>query len=272
MTPLLLSPLDLAIAALLLVGSACLSVWLSLGVQRPLLVSAARMVVQLLLVGLILQKVLATASPWLTALVVLAMMGAASHAVGTRQRQGLRGPWMLGLSTAVVSVTTLAVTLLALQTALRPEPWYDARLAIPLAGIVLGGVMNAASLALNDLFHAVRRERTAIEARLALGASRREAFQGVVRRAVLTGIMPHVNQMTAAGIITLPGIMTGQVLAGMDPMEAAKYQILLMCLLGAGSLLAAVGATSLAVRRLSDTRDRLRLDRLRDPARTGRRP
>ena len=76
-------------------------------------------------------------------------------------------------------------------------------------------------------------------------------------------MLPIINQMSAAGVVTLPGIMTGQILAGMDPVEAVKYQILLMFLLSGGSGLAAVSIAYLAAWRLTDSRQRLRLDRLR---------
>jgi len=123
--------------------------------------------------------------------------------------------------------------------------------------------MNSASVGLNHVFATVSRERNAIEAQLALGADRFSAFRDIIRRAVRAGLLPLMNQMAAAGIITMPGIMTGQVLAGMDPLAAAKYQILLMFLLAGGGFLATIGAVYLAVSRLSDERDRLRLDRLR---------
>jgi len=84
----------------------------------------------------------------------------------------------------------------------------------------------------------------------------------LIRVSVRRGLLPTINQMAAAGIITLPGIMTGQILAGMDPLEAAKYQILLMFLLSGGSGLAAVAVVYLAAWRLTDDRQRLRLDRL----------
>jgi putative ABC transport system permease protein len=84
-----------------------------------------------------------------------------------------------------------------------------------------------------------------------------------VRQAIRRGLMPIVNQMSAAGVITLPGIMTGQILAGLDPLEAVKYQILLMFLLAGASGLSAAIIAYLALRRLSDDRQRLRLDRLR---------
>ena len=127
---------------------------------------------------------------------------------------------------------------------------------------MLGNVLNGASLALDSLLGGVVRERAAIEARLALGDTYRQAMRPLIRDAVRRALLPIVNQMSAAGIITLPGIMTGQILAGMDPVEAVKYQILLMFLLSGGSGLAAVAVVYLAARRLTDSRQRLRIDRL----------
>ena len=110
---------------------------------------------------------------------------------------------------------------------------------------------------------APQKERAAIEAQLALGASFRQATAPLVRQAIRRGLLPIVNQMSAAGVITLPGIMTGQILAGLDPVEAVKYQILLMFLLAGASGLTAVVVTFGALRRLGDERHRLRLDRLK---------
>ncbi|WP_069862916.1 ABC transporter permease [Pseudomonas citronellolis] len=263
MTPLQLGLPELALAALLIVAAAGLSWALRLGLQRTLLVCAVRLVVQLVLVGLFLRQVFALSSPWLTAGVVLAMLAAASFEVGSRQRRRLAGFWHLGIGGSSVGIATLGIALFALAGSLRPQPWYDARHAIPLVGIILGTAMNAASLALNQVFASVTRERAAIEARLALGADRYTALGPVLRRALYTGLIPTLNQMAAAGIITLPGIMTGQILAGMDPLDAARYQILLMFLLVGAGFAAALGAVYLSAWRLTDERDRLRLDRLR---------
>jgi putative ABC transport system permease protein len=100
---------------------------------------------------------------------------------------------------------------------------------------VLGNVLNGGSLALDSLLGGVMRERSAIEAQLALGASFDQAMRGLIRGSVRRALLPIINQMSAAGVVTLPGIMTGQILAGMDPLEAAKYQILLIFLLSGGS-------------------------------------
>jgi putative ABC transport system permease protein len=266
MNALPVTPFDLALAAVLVLACAGLSLLLSLGIQRTLLWSAVRMVVQLLLVGLVLRTVFTLSSPWLTGLIAAAMIAAAAREVGSRQERRFAGRWHYAIGGVSVAVPTIAVTVLALTTTLRPEPWYDARHAIPLAGIILGNVLNGASLALNGIFTAVWRERAAIDARLALGDDRYAAFGGIVRQAVRGGLIPSMNQMAAAGIITLPGIMTGQILAGMDPLLAARYQILLMFLLVTGSFLGVAGAALLAIWRLTDERDRLRLDRLQKNA------
>lgn len=262
MNPILLTTSDLVLASLLIVAGAGLSLAMSLGVHRTLLVAALRMVIQLLLVGLILRAVFAIASPWLTLGLVVAMIFAAAREAGSRQDRRLDVRWQFVVGLATVSVPTIVITVLALVTALRPSPWYDARHAIPLAGIILGNAMNAASLTLQTVFNAAWYQRQAIDARLALGADRQTAFRPILRQAVRSGILPTINTMSAAGIITLPGIMTGQILAGMDPIEAARYQILLMFLLSGGSILAVVLAAWLGLSRLTDARHRLRLDRL----------
>ncbi len=262
MTPIILHAQDLAIAAVLVVLDGAPSIVLGVGLHRRLAIAAARMVLQLLLVGVILRSVFAIASPALTLAVIVAMVVIAGREVATRPEQRLTrfGNYVIG--GAGVAVATFLTSILALTTALRPHPWYDAHYAIPLAGIVLGNVLNAASLALDSLLGGVVRERAAIEARLALGATMRTAMGRLVREAMRRALLPIVNQMSAAGIVTLPGIMTGQILAGMDPMQAVKYQILLMFLLSGGSGLAAVAVALLAARRLTDPRQRLRLARL----------
>lgn len=253
--------IDLAIGAALVLLNAALSLLLNLGIARELLVAGVRVVVQLLLVGLVLRTVFELASPLAVAAVILAMVGAASYEILSRQQRRLSGPWGIGIGTGTVMLATLFVTTFGLA-ALRPDPWFAPQVLIPLVGIVLGSVMNGVSISLNAFNTGIVRERAAIEARLALGASRHNAFRQIQRAALRSGMIPIINQMSAAGIITLPGMMTGQILAGMAPLEAAKYQILVLFLLAGGAGLGALAATWLAVRRVTDRRDRLRLDRL----------
>jgi putative ABC transport system permease protein len=261
-TPILLSPGDIAIAAVLILVDGVLSVALRLDLHWQLLIAAGRMAAQLVLVGFILRVVFAIGSPWITLAVVVTMAAIAGREVAARPEQRLRHFGNYAVGSIAVAMATLLTALLALTTAIRPHPWYDPHYAIPLVGIVLGSVLNGGSLALDSLLGGVVRERSAIEAQLALGVSYMRAMRGLIRTSVRRGLLPTINQMAAAGIITLPGIMTGQILAGMDPLEAAKYQILLMFLLSGGSGLAAVAVVYLAAWRLTDDRQRLRLDRL----------
>jgi putative ABC transport system permease protein len=154
------------------------------------------------------------------------------------------------------------VTVFALTTQVRPDPWYDPRYLLPLLGMVLGNTMTGISLGLHTLTGGVVSGRAAIEARLALGADRREALLPVVRAALKNAMMPIINAMTATGLVSLPGMMTGQILAGVPPVEAVKYQILIMFLIAGGTGLGALSAVIVAAWRLTDGRHRLRLDRL----------
>jgi putative ABC transport system permease protein len=190
------------------------------------------------------------------------MAAVAAREIATRPERKFRGLAGLGLSAGAVAIATAVTAGVALTTAIRPHPWYDPRYAVALVGIILGSVLNAGSLSLDSLLSAVGRERAAIEAQLALGAGFHTAAAPLLREAVRRGLLPTVNQMSAAGVITLPGIMTGQILAGLDPLEAVKYQILLMFLLAGASGLAALAIAYAAIRRLTDDRQRLRLDRL----------
>ncbi len=257
-----LSPLDVALAALLMLVDVAASMLLRLGLQRPVLWAATRMVVQLLLVGLLLRVVFNASSPAVTAAIALVMVLAAAREVAVRPLQRLQGGGNYRIGGAVVALSSMAAVLLALLTAIRPEPWYDPRYAVPLLGIVLGSVLNAASLGLDGFLAGVVAQRAAIEARLALGQTRGEALGDLVRGSIRRGMIPVINQMSAAGIITLPGTMTGQLLAGMDPLEAVKYQILLLFLLTGAGGLAVAGAVYLAAHAVTDERHRLRVDRL----------
>ena len=261
----LLSWWDLAATSLLLLVNGGLSVAMALRLERTLFVAAARMVVQLTLVGLVLKQIFALQSPWLTLGVALVMVAAAGHEIMGRQDRTLRGGWTYGLGTGSMAFAAALVMVMALTTAVRPDPWYDPRYAIPLLGMVLGNTMSGVSLAFNTLSNAAVRERAAIEARLALGCSRWEAMRTQQRLALRTGMMPIINGMSATGLVSLPGLMTGQILGGVDPAEAVKYQILIMFLIAGSTGLGVLLATFGAVHRLTDARDRLRLDRLNAP-------
>lgn len=257
-----LHPLDLVLASVLLLANAGVSIAFNLGLERNMAVAAARMVVQLLLAGLVLKFVFAQSSGWLTALVGLVMVLAAGWESVSRQERRLAGWQSWGLGTGTLLVVGTLATLFAVAGVIHPEPWSAPRYVLPLLGMVLGNALTGVALALDAVTSTAARERPAIEARLALGATRMEAMSDVTRRALRTGMMPILNAMAATGVVSLPGMMTGQILAGLDPLEAAKYQIMIMFVLAGATAMAVVLATVGGVMLLTDPRHRLRLDRL----------
>jgi putative ABC transport system permease protein len=249
------------------VALAALSWAMHLGLGSRMLVSAARTVVQLLLLGLVLEYLFAHASLWLVAGISAVMVLIAGHEVMARQQRAFRGWWGYGLGTLSMFISAFAITLYALHAVVQPAPWFAPQYAIPLLGMMLGNTMNGVALTLERLTQSAWQQQAVIEARLLLGQEPREAMADILRESVRTGLIPVVNAMAAAGIISIPGMMTGQVLAGNAPINAAMYQILIMFMIAAGTGFAAVAASWLGARRLFDERQRLRLDRLRAPRR-----
>ncbi len=254
---------DIALAALLLVVNGALSIRLKLGLERQLLIASVRMVVQLFMVGLVLKALFAIVSPWLTGLVVLVMVSFAGYEVYARQDRHLSGIWSWGLGAVSIALAAVFVTAVALGSAIQPDPWYHPQYAIPLLGMLLGNTLTGVALGLERLFSAVVRERVAIEARLLLGATSREALHNCIVEAMRAGMIPIINAMAATGLVALPGMMTGQILAGVEPIEAVKYQLLVMFLIAGGTAMGLGFAVLGGAHLLSDGRHRLRLDRLR---------
>ncbi|MGH6663177.1 MAG: ABC transporter permease [Rhodospirillales bacterium] len=257
-----LSYVDIGLAAVLLFINAALSLALRLGLARRLLVAGARMVVQLTLIGLVLKALFELASPTFTALAALIMVLFAGREAMARQERRFTGFWTYGIGTGSMMAAGIIVTVFGLTTQISPDPWYDPRYAIPVLGMILGNTMNGVSLGLDRLVSGAVVQRAAIEAQLMLGATVTQAMRGVTRESMRAGLIPTINGMAAAGLVSLPGMMTGQILAGVEPVEAVKYQILIMFLIGGGTGLGLLAAVLLGARRLTDSRHRLRLDRL----------
>lgn len=253
---------DLVIASLLVLLNAALSFAFHLGLERQYLIAAARMIVQLSLMGLVLKTLFSLVSPLWTGLAALAMVLFAGREIMARQERPLAGLWSYGLGTGCMLFAAFLVTLFALTTQVRPDPWYDPRYALPLLGMILGNTMTGISLGLHTLFTGLVRDRNAVEAQLMLGATRWQALLPVTRTALRAALMPVINSMAAIGLVSLPGMMTGQILAGAEPVEAVKYQMLIMFLIAGGTGLGALSAVFGGVYRLTDHRHRLRLDRL----------
>ncbi len=251
---------QLALAALLVLANAGASLALQLGLGRQLLVASIRAVVQLLLLGLVLDVVFSADGAVAVVLLMLAMAIVAG--VEAVRRTSHRAPGLFGASIGVVTAVGMAITFYGTVGVLGIETWHDPRYVIPILGMILGNTLNGISLGLETVLSGFVEQRARVELLLSFGATRREASRDVVRRAVRTGMIPILNSMAVSGLVSIPGMMTGQMLAGASPLIAARYQIFILFCIASGVALGTVGVVLLATRLLFDERDRLRLDRL----------
>ncbi|MEC9367979.1 MAG: iron export ABC transporter permease subunit FetB [Pseudomonadota bacterium] len=253
---------DLLLASLLILINGAISVGFRLGLERSLFFATLRMSVQLGAIGFVLKFIFAQTSPLWTLALALVMIAVAGREAVARQESRFKGWWTYGLGTGTLLFVGTVGTVFAAYALIGPDPWYAPRYVIPILGMVLGNTLTGISLGMDTLTASARRERTAIEARIAQGAPRFEALSDILRRALRTGLMPIINAMAASGIVSLPGMMTGQILSGIDPVEAAKYQLMIMFLIAGATGLGVFLAILTSARLLTDDRHRLRLDRL----------
>jgi putative ABC transport system permease protein len=262
----ILSVVDLVIAATLVLLLALLSLRMHPDLGRQLVFSALRTAIQLSLIGLVLKVLFANASLLWVTLMAGVMLLIAGREVMVRQERRFRGIWGYAVGTFSMFVSSFVVTIFALTVILGDDPWYTPQYAIPLLGMLLGNTMNGISIAMDRLTQTAWEQARTIEARLMLGECADEAIADIRRQAIRSGMIPIINAMAAAGVISLPGMMTGQILAGAAPLDAVKYQILIMFLIAAGTGLGTLAAVAVGSRHLFDARQRLCLDRLHQRA------
>ncbi|SVB04134.1 uncharacterized protein METZ01_LOCUS156988 [marine metagenome] len=182
-----------------------------------------RMLVQLLLIGYVLTYIFETDEPVLVVLVVVFMIAMSSWiALRPLTDRGIKPYTIVAIA---IGVSGLGVLILITQIILELPRWFEPRFVIPLAGMVFANSMNTISLA-GERFHAER--------------GRGEDYLSARRLAMEAAMIPQVNALLAVGLVSLPGMMTGQILSGVEPLTAARYQIMVMCMIFSTAGLAAV--------------------------------
>jgi len=253
-----LSTFDLAMATILVLVAGLVSLALRLQLEKRLALAALRTVVQLLLIGYVLKAVFGWGSLLAVSILAAVMIVAASRAAVQRSNRSIPGVTWLAFGTLVIVglVTTLTVTTLVISV----TPWYQPRYFIPLLGMVLGNSLTGISLCLDTLLETLAERRAEVEMELSLGATRWEAARTPLREAVRRGMIPIINAMMVVGIVSLPGMMTGQILAGADPLAAVKYQVVIMFMIAAATSLGCIGTALLVYRRLFNEKHQLRAE------------
>jgi putative ABC transport system permease protein len=247
---------QLALALLLVLAVAAVSLRERLGLERDLLIGAIRTLVQLYLVGIILAAVF-SASRWYWVLLILVGMAAiATHAAVSRLAKPIPGVYWIAATALMLS--TAATLTYVIGVVIEPRPWWEPQYVIPIAGMILGNSMTSAALAGDRLQSDLFTRRDEVEARLALGFSGRDAVQPLVRAALRAAMIPTVNGMMTVGVVQLPGMMTGQILAGASPLTAIRYQIVVVFMMAVATALGSLLFVRLAVRQYMTPAHQLR--------------
>ena len=226
----------LLIALAMVAVAAGISGIMRMGIGKTLLWSACRALLQLCAMGFIMAFVIKSNNPWFVLLLIAVMLVAAvqitlSRATGVPK--GMAGPVLLSLV-----VTMLIMVSLVTELIIRPQPWYAPQLVVPLTGMLLGNTVSTLAVGLSRFFESMRERRDEIDTLLALGATAWEAARPSIVSSIRLGLLPTTASLASAGIVTVPGMMAGQVIAGGNPIDATKYQFLILAVIAALTLLA----------------------------------
>lgn len=249
--------IDLVLGLGLIAIAMGLSRWQRLGLELLLANATLRTVVQLLGVGYVLAIIFALNNPIAVLGIVMIMLTIA--AVTARNRIGKKIPRLFPVVFGSIFFSTALTLIYTNLLIVQPESWYEPQYLIPLAGIVLGTALNGAAITGERLVSTLSSSRIEIETHLSLGATPQQAIATYRKDAIRAGLIPILNQMMVVGVVTLPGIITGQLLSGIEPLEAASYQILIMFMLAFANLVTTLLVTQGLTRQFFNTQAQLRL-------------
>lgn len=233
------------------------STWQKLGLEFQLAIATGRTVLQLLVVGYLLAVIFALKNPFAVLGVLLVMLTIAT--ITARNRISKKVPRVIPVVLGSMFFSTALTLCYTNVLIIQPRTWYEPQYLIPLAGIVLGNAMNGAAIAGERLVSTITSSRLEIETHLSLGATPEQAVVAYRKDAVRAGLIPTLNQMMVVGVVTLPGIITGQLLSGIDPLNAASYQILIMFMLAFTCLITTVLVTQGLTRQFFNAQAQLQL-------------
>ena len=217
-----LSNESLLMATVLIAMAVIVSYQQKMRLELEILHSALRAVVQLVVVGYVLHFIFGADHPLFTGGVLLVMLISAAVNGGKRGEGIIHAPWIAGVSIGIGAVITLAILLVANVLSFTPYQM------IPVDGMVMSGAMVAVGLCFRQITTSFKSRQQEIQIKLALGATPMQSCKAILRAALIFSLQPTIDSAKTLGIVSLPGMMTGLILAGMSPMEAIKYQIIVI--------------------------------------------
>ncbi len=247
---------DVGLSLLLMALAIAVARVKALGIEKSLVIGTVRTFVQLTLIGYALNMLFLALSPGVFLIVMLVMLAVASWEAVRRQTARIPHFYLIAfvsLAAALVMSTIVVVVLIV-----RPTPWHNLVVTIPLSGMVLGNSLNVISLSANRFMSELWLRRDQVETGLSLGAPPAQALHPVFKNAVSSALIPAINALMTVGLVQLPGVMTGQILAGIPPLEAIKIQIVIMMMWISTGVVSGVISTTLLSRALINRRWQVR--------------
>ena len=237
-----LDTVDLALCLGMVGVAIALSLWQKLGLANQFIFSAGRALLQLLIVGYALDIVFALDS--LVAVLIILLIMTSIAAIVARNRIDKKIKTLLPIVwLSIFTSTAITLSYMILVIIQPTTTWYEPQYLIPLGGMLLGNAMNGASLSGDRLISAIKQNYREIETHLCLGATPKQAIFQYQKEAIRAGLIPILNNMLVVGLVSLPGMFTGQVLAGANPLNAASYQILILFAIALTNLIVTVLVT-----------------------------
>lgn len=198
-----------------------------IGHKGEILLASIRMTIQLIAVGFILEYVFANQNPFYSVVILLIMEAFAIQNIYGRVDSVISKKLKIIIALSMFFGTSIAIFFFVIIV-VGLDPWFRADYFIPLSGMLIGNSMTGISLGVNYLIDGFKDNKDLIENYLMLGAEPEKAAKEISNRAFYNAVLPTINSMMGMGIVFLPGMMTGQILAGATPFTAIKYQIAIM--------------------------------------------
>lgn len=247
----------MAIAIGMIAIATSFSVWQKLDIAKNLIIATFRSIIQLIVVGFLLDAVFEIKQPVVILFIIFLMSLMAAREAKNRVREKV--PYVLPIMWISVIVGTLAILAYTTFLVIQPDTWYSPQYLIPLAGMILGNSMNGAAIAAERFTQDLVKRSRDIETHLCLGATPQQAISNYQTDAIRAAMIPTINVMMVAGVVSLPGMMTGQILSGTSPLLAVRYQLVILFAITTANLITALILTTLVTRQFFTPAQQLKL-------------
>ncbi|CAG8536343.1 7695_t:CDS:10 [Ambispora gerdemannii] len=254
---------NVALASIFIFFNGGLSLLFGLRLESSLFISSIRCIIQLTIMGLVLEDVFASQNPiFIMGLVGLLIFLGANEIFFNKSKRRHAGMFLSSLLS--LGLSTLIIGIIGTRFAMSQDPFWSPQQFIPTMGMLLGNCMSGIAVGVSYCLSQLSEQKERIETFLSYGASRWEAGRPIAIEAIRLAMLPTINNMGVVGLISIPGMMTGQIIGGQPIMDAVKYQQIIMFMISASTSLGVLSAVIICILTVLDSSHRLRQDLITD--------